>query len=100
MAGYNLPAMTESEPLSDLPPSVRPAVPPPPPGYQSGIAARVTGPLLSRDTRPLAWTEAAQKLGQVEPMAIEGSRISIKKGWGLKNPFDILKKKIESFKKG
>jgi len=81
-----------------MPQSVRPIVPPPPPTYAPEAAGRVTGPLKLRDTRPLAWAEVASKLGAVEPMAIEGqSPAKKKKGWGLKNPLDALKKKLDGF---
>ncbi len=78
-----------------MPQSVRPIVPPPPPGYHPEATGRVTGPLKLRDTRPLAWTEVQNKLGQVEPMAIEGATITRKKGWGLKNPIDAILRKLD-----
>lgn len=90
---------SDSQPLSDMPHSVRPIVPPPPPSYAPAPGGRVTGPLKLRDTRPLAWTEVAQKLGQVEPMAIEGASINRKKGWAFRNPLDALRKKLEGFRK-
>lgn len=63
--------MSDPESPNPQPPSgVRPVVPPPPPGFETPI--RVTGSLSLRDTRPLAWTEVATRLGQVEPMAIDG----------------------------
>lgn len=86
---------SDSQPLSEMPHNVRPIVPPPPPSYTPAVAGRVTGPLKLRDTRPLAWTEVAQKLGQVEPMAIEGVEVSRKKGsWSFRNPLEALRRKL------
>lgn len=90
---------SDSQPLSDMPHHVRPIVPPPPPTYSPATGSRTTGPLKLRDTRPLAWTEVAQKLGQVEPLAIEGASVSRKKGWALPNPLDALRKKLREFRK-
>ncbi len=89
---------TESN-LSDMPHSVRPIVPPPPPNYSPAATGRITGPLKLRDTRPLAWTEAAQRLGQVEPMALQGVEIVRRKGWSFKNQLEALRRKIQNLRK-
>jgi hypothetical protein len=89
----------DDQPLADLPSGVRPAVPPPPPSYQAGLTARVTAPLNLRETRPLAWTEVANRLGAVEPLAIESAWARKKPAWTLGNPLWALKKKLDDFKK-